>query len=61
MTNFEKLKQKISLEDMVKIIDGEAVHRACDCCAYKKSGFSGCEVEDCEYGIKVWLEREETI
>ena len=58
MTNFEKLKQKISLDDMFKIIDSETVHKACDCCEYKNSG---CSVEDCEYGIKVWLEREETI
>ena len=59
MTNFEKLKQELTIDEMAEIIDNGADETACQRCAYSKNGESvqACESHDCIYGITTWLKR----
>ena len=57
MTNFEKVKAKITIEQMAEIIESEMIFTACDRCVYYNKK-RDCQNDDCEYGIKKWLESE---
>ena len=54
MTNFEKFKQDLTIERLADILADTLFERACDYCAYKAHSC----IEDCEYGIKKFLESE---
>ena len=54
MTNFEKFKQDLTIERLVNMLEGSYCEGACDFCAYNSHSC----IEDCEYGIKKWLESE---
>lgn len=47
----------MTINEMVAIINYGNDDFACDCCKYDKITCNG---EDCEYGIKKWLESEVT-
>ena len=55
MTNFEKFKQDLTVERLADMLVDTLFERACDYCAYNSS--HNC-IEDCEYGIKKFLESE---
>lgn len=55
MTNFEKFKQDLTLERLASMLaDTSYCEGACDFCAYNSHSC----IEDCEYGIKKFLESE---
>lgn len=56
MTNFEKFKQDLTVERLVSMLADPYCERACDYCAYNSHSC----IEDCEYGIKKYLESEVT-
>lgn len=54
MTNFEKFKQDLTVERLTDMLADTLCEGACVFCAYNSHSC----IEDCEYGIKNWLERE---
>ena len=54
MTNFEKFKQDLTVERLVNMLTDTYYEMACVFCAYNSVSC----IEDCEYGIKKWLESE---
>lgn len=52
-TNFEKIKNNMTVEKMVELFDREG---ACGCCIYADD--DDCEGLECREGIKAWLEQE---
>lgn len=54
MNNFEKFKQDLTVERLVSMLADTYCEGACDYCAYETHSC----IEDCEYGIKKWLESE---
>ena len=52
-TNFEKIKNNMTVEKMVELFDREG---ACGCCIYADD--DDCEGLECREGIKAWLKQE---
>ena len=54
MTNFEKFKQDLTVERLAIMLADTHCEVACVFCAYNSVSC----IEDCEYGIKKFLESE---
>ncbi len=54
MTNFEKVKDTISLDEMANIMTGATT--CCKICIYGQDDY--CEDKQCIDGVKAWLEQE---
>ena len=54
MNNFEKFKKELTVERLADMIATAYCVVGCDFCTYKSRPCP----EDCEYGIKKWLESE---
>ena len=58
MTNFERIKKQIknmTVEDMTQMIIDNGFGSDCKRCIYDDS-YACCD--DCEYGVRAWLEKE---
>lgn len=58
MTNFERIKKQIkdaTIEDMAQMIIDNGFGSDCNHCIYDDN--YACD-DDCEYGVKAWLEKE---
>lgn len=56
MTNFEKFKADLTVEQLVNMLADTYCMYACDYCNYDRYDC----IKDCEYGIKKYLESEVT-
>ena len=54
MNNFEKFKAYLTVERLVNILEYACYEGTCNYCNYDRYTC----VNDCEYGIKKWLESE---
>ena len=54
MTNFEKFKKDLTVEQLAEMILTAYCEGACDFCAYKNHSC----IDYCKHGIKKWLESE---
>lgn len=54
MNNFEKFKADLTIERLTSMLVDTYYEWVCDYCAYDRYTCAN----DCEYGIKKWLERE---
>ncbi len=56
MTNFERFKQDLTVELLISMLVDTYCEWVCGYCVYDCYTCAN----DCEYGIKKWLESEET-
>ena len=54
MTNFEKFKKELTIEWLTSMLADTHCEVACVFCAYNSVSC----IEDCEFGVKKWLESE---